>query len=342
MRFRPWLVLFRAPNLATAAGDAMAGGACFVFAAATGLSGTPSGAVWHFVRAVLCAAASELFFYMAGLADNDLVDETSDRASGKRRPLVNGDLSRRSVRIARAVCLALAAWFGRIAEQPVLWWVVAAALTATILGYNRAKERFTRLGEILMGLCRGFGVLLGCAAAIGALPSVGDRDFNAQDGLLFSFCFAFLLFLATTLLVRSITRIGAGEEFASHALPFRRYFPAAIPFLPVLLPISLLLQFAFAKVPGTHFRNYGPLLAPVALAAVSAVSWVLAVRPLGQPHGPAERGKAVGRTIGALLWMQSSMLVFGLIGIRTPLVAFPLYAVLCHAARFLLRRIPAS
>ena len=82
----PWASLFRLPNLATAAGDAVAGGSLAVALAG---AAPPEGAV----RAVFRAAAVEFFLYLGGLADNDLCDMEADRASGKRRPLATGALT---------------------------------------------------------------------------------------------------------------------------------------------------------------------------------------------------------------------------------------------------------
>ena len=59
------------------------------------------------------------------------------------------------------------------------------------------------------------------------------------------------------------------------------------------------------------------VLAVCSLAAFCG--WCAAVAPLGRPHGPDERGRAVGRAIGALLWMQTGLL---LLGLHPPFVAF--------------------
>ena len=346
MNFRPWLRLFRAPNLATAAGDAMAGGATFAIAAGSAAANggfAASGPVFFpLVRASLCAGAAELFLYMAGLADNDLADEIADRASGKSRPLADGALRRRDVVAARAACFALAAAAGLVGAMPGFWWAAFATLAACILAYNRAKEKLPGLGVLLMGLCRGLGVALGALAAVSTLVMPGERDFNAQDGLLFSAHFALSLCVATTAYTSAVTRLGLREESAAAPLRRRRYLPALVPLFPMALPIALVIQFAVARVPGTNFKNYAPLLGPVFFALCASLAWTRAVRPLGKPHGPAERGRAVGRAIGGLLWMQTSFLIFGLAAPGTSLVVFPIYAALCHALRFAFRSIPGS
>ena len=73
---KPWLQLFRVPNLPTAVGDAVAGGATVAFAVGRSSEEIPGSVV----AAALAAGAAELLLYLGGLADNDLVDEEADRA----------------------------------------------------------------------------------------------------------------------------------------------------------------------------------------------------------------------------------------------------------------------
>jgi hypothetical protein len=47
------------------------------------------------------------------------------------------------------------------------------------------------------------------------------------------------------------------------------------------------------------------------------VAWCIAVAPLWLPHGPQERRRAVGRTIGALIYLQVG---FMLIWPHTPFI----------------------
>ncbi len=157
MKIRPWLQLFRLPNLPTAPGDALAGAAVLMCFSAGGLA------------QAVAAGATALGFYMFGLADNDIVGAPTD---GQERPIPRGDISMRAARAARALCLAGACSVGACARMPSAWWGAALALVGTVIAYNRTK------GKWLMGLCRGLSVACGAFAvwrpacdwkAIGAL-----------------------------------------------------------------------------------------------------------------------------------------------------------------------------
>ena len=303
----PWASLFRLPNLATAAGDAVAGGSIAVALAG---AAPPEGAV----RAVFQAAAIEFFLYLGGLADNDLCDMEADRASGKRRPLAMGALSRRSVRIARAICFlsVLAAVPPHFGRDPARYpWFLATLATATaIFLYNRLKEDVPSLGRLLMGLCRGLALAAGFAA--GAAAALG-----------------------WTLYIAAVTRLGEREENAGAPLGAARLVPwlfAVLPFAP---------HFA-ALARGSAFSG-GPAPAAATLAATfcalaAAATWIGATLPLGRPHGPRERGRAVGRTIGGLLWMQTGLALCGAPG-GAAQPAFAAFAAACWIFRFAAKRL---
>ena len=67
-------------------------------------------------------------------------------------------------------------------------------------------------------------------------------------------------------------------------------------------------------------------------------TWCAAVAPLGKPHGPRERGRAVGRAIGGLLWMQTGFLCIPLEHSGEPVAAFVAVAAACWLARLAVRR----
>ena len=315
-RIAPWAALFRLPNLATAAGDAVAGGSLAV-ALAGGTA--PRGAV----RAVFLAAASEFFLYLAGLVDNDICDLEADRASGKRRPLATGAISRREAAAARAVCIlaaVAAAWPAmRPGAGPEHWpWFAATLATAlSVFLYNRTKERFPALGRLLMGSCRGFALVAGFAAAASAFPQGTFLPRAALPPLAAAA-------LGWTLYVAGITRLGEREETAGAPLGAARFVPAVFAVLPFAAHFS-------AVLPGAALPL--PTAAAAAFAAAAAAKWCLAVAPLGRPHSPRDRGRAVGRTIGGLLLMQTALAVCGAPGAAT-VPAFAAFAAACWCARF--------
>ena len=140
-----WLRLFRVVNLPTVPGDILAGAAlwpCFA----------GCGPIW---RQVAAAAAAGVFFYMFGLADNDIVGAKTDRG----RPIPDGDISLGAARAARFACLLAAMGVALAAGLPGLWWTAAFALLVAIVLYNRTKW------SVLMGLSRALNLVCGVAGA---------------------------------------------------------------------------------------------------------------------------------------------------------------------------------
>lgn len=325
---KPWLQLFRVPNLPTAVGDAVAGGAMVAFLVFG--KGVPGSVV----AVALAAGAAELLLYLGGLADNDLVDVEADRAAGSSRPLATGALSRCAVRSARILCFAGAVAVGLAFRLGAGWWGCAAAVAAAILSYNRLKERLPRLGFLLMGLCRGLAVASGAAAVACTVPP-GAFDAAAWMVLVVP------MVLGWTLYTAAVTKLGAGEERAAGPMGQRRYAPALLALVPVaFLCLGLVLTATAAILyPGSlrgSVPSFGPLV-PILGCLAAAATWCAAVWPLGEPHGPRERGRAVGRAIGGLLWMQTGFLCFWGHGVP-PVPAFVGLAAACWISRLAIRR----
>ena len=318
-----WLKLFRVPNLATAGGEAVAGAALAL--ALGGRGGTAAG-----LAVVGCGAAAETLLYLAGLADNDLVDEPADRAAGSNRPLATGELSRRQVVAARAGCFAAALTALAVARPDARSWAAWGAVACAILTYNRIKERLPRMGLLAMGACRSLSVAAGAALALAAIaqPNTDAGANGAVVGAALPWMVA-----GWTGYVAAITWLGAKEERATGSLPPRRFAPAAF----CLVPLAGLC----AVSPGTGF----PLF-PAAGCAAAALVWCRAVRPLGRPHGPRERGRAVGKAVGALLWMQSGFALGGAVALAesAPATAAALaaYCAACWLFRATARRLLPS
>jgi len=331
---KPWLQLFRVPNLPTAVGDAVAGGAAV---AAFCLRDTFDSAVRDgVVRAALAAGLAELLLYLGGLADNDLIDEAADRAAGSDRPLATGALSRKSVRAARLLCFAAAGVVGLAFRLGAGWWACAATVLASILAYDRVKERMPRLGPWLMGLCRGLAVASGAAAAIASFPS---GNAASSDATALWLVVVGPMVLGWTLYTAAVTRLGAGEEQAAAPLGSDRYLPAANALVPAWFAWAAILSWAVWSLRG-HVPVDGvttEYLAPLVGCLAAMATWCAAVAPLGKPHGPRERGRAVGRAIGGLLWMQTGFLCFQFPR-GAPIAAFVALAATCWLARLAIRR----
>lgn len=258
MRFAPWSRFFRLPNLPTAPGDALVGSAFMLLQ--TGDDRIPQ---------MFAAAASALFLYMFGLADNDVAGAPSD---GVERPIPAGEISIGAARSVRLVLLLAAVAIARCFALGVGWGVSAALLVLAVAVYNRVKWKW------LMGLCRGLSLVAG-ALAVG-VPSSFD---SATAGLAF-------LAVGWTCYVTAVTKLSEGEESASDGLGRIRYAWGLGAFIPC----------------GACFFLPAPAMA--ALPAVGALfaylAWCAAVSPLALPHGPDSRRRAVGQAVGALLYLQ--------------------------------------
>lgn len=276
---KAWLQFFRLPNLPTAPGDALAGAAVVLLLRGGSLN------------AALAAGGAALFLYMYGLADNDIVGAASDAERAPERPIPRGAISLRAAKIARSACLFAALLVGAAAHLPPAWWIGAAALTAAICVYNRVKSLW------LMGLCRGLSVLCGTMAVLP--PGFSVRGCPAE--LLMSAA----LVLGWTLYIAAVTKLSEGEESDSPGLSAGRYLLGLAAFTPLL---AYLPYFLFAYPAGDP-RGTGPLLFPALGCLWAYARWCAAVAPLGEPHGPAQRRPAVGRAIGALLYLQLGFLL---------------------------------
>jgi len=286
----PWLVLFRLPNLPTAFGDALAG-------AALAISTVGHDVPRRLLAAAAAAGLAELLLYMAGLADNDLVGAKTDDPAD--RPIPAGALSVRAVRLALVACLGLAALVGAAARLPANWWSLAGLLVLLVALYNRCKESHRIVGLFAMGACRATALLSGVAAVspiYGCACCIG-----IEWTMAWPFALLWLLYIA------AVTKLGENEERAEGGLGRWRFALG----LPTLVPAVFLLVFMVSTFVEGEAPTAGRLLAflPFPLFFLAAfANWCLAVRPLGRPHDPATRRRAVGRTIAGLLLLQSALL----------------------------------
>ena len=258
-----------------------------------------SDAAGGFARTVAAGAAA-LGLYMFGLADNDIVGVSSD---GPERPLARGDIPMRAALAARALCLVGACAVGACARLPPAWWGAALALVCAILAYNRTK------GMWLMGLCRGLSVVCGAFAAcriacewtaIGALACLAG---------------------GWTLYFVAVTRLSEGEGRDSDGIGVWRFAWGLVAFVPL----------------GACVFMHGPrtMLLPSVGSIFAFLGWCMAVTPLGEAHASADRRRAVGRAIGAILYLQVGYML--VVPCREHLV---LTVVLWMAARLVRRLAP--
>ena len=313
----PWLRFFRVPNLPTAPGDALAGAAFMMPVGDTTL-------VQGFA-----AGVGALFMYMYGLADNDLVGARTDAVNAPDRPIPRGEISRAAATVAMVACLVAAClvpnWivgFVRPGTQmPQAWSVAMFALMCCIFAYNRLKRAW------LMGACRGLSVVCGGLAAWVPDLHPYTRELLPENWyLLVSLA---VLAMGWAAYVESVTKLSEGEERPSEGLGNRRYLLGLSAFLPLLAFVLI------ARAPGVAFSSCVPLILPVTGSCCTFVAWCLAVAPLWMPHDPPARRRAVGRTIGALIYLQIG---FMLIIPRLPFLVAA--AVLWLASRLVRRLVP--
>jgi len=286
LKDNPWLRFFRVPNLPTAPGDALAGAA---FMMPAGDATLPQ---------AFAAAVGVLFMYMFGLADNDLVGARTDAVNAPDRPIPRGEISKTSAMVATNACL-LAAWFlpvwivGQLspgAPLPMSWIVAMMMLCGCVYAYNRLKWPW------LMGACRGMSVMCGGLAAW--VPDVQPyaRSFLPESVCLFvALC---VLAMGWAAYIESVTKLSEGEERPSEGLGNRRFLLGLSAFLPLLGFVPI------ACSSGMALSSSLMLVLPVAGCCCTFLSWCFAVEPLWMAHGPPERRRAVGKTIGALIYLQ--------------------------------------
>lgn len=144
-----WLQLLRVPNFLTVPGDIVAG-----FLLAHGAAASPGCEL-----AVLAAAS--LCFYAGGLVLNDLADFEVDAKERPERPLPSGRVSREAAQLVMAVFFAggllLCLSVGAGQFQGGL------LLAALVVIYNQHAKKSPVAGPVVMGLCRGFNLLLGAS-----------------------------------------------------------------------------------------------------------------------------------------------------------------------------------
>ncbi|MCR5413953.1 MAG: hypothetical protein K6F50_04415 [Kiritimatiellae bacterium] len=220
-----WLRFFRAVNLPTVPGDVLAGAA-----AAIAFSADISPVCF---RVAAWAAASSVFLYMFGLADNDVTGAGLD--SG--RPIPDGEITLAGARIARGFCLGAALVSAALGNLPPAWWISATALLASIAMYNRTKRPF------FMGLCRGLDVMCG-----GAAVSAATRPLSA--------CAA--LAAIWTVYFAAVTKYSEGEETD----------PSKREFVGVLIGSTIYLQLAALLVLTLLDGRIKPLLVTGAIMLI--------------------------------------------------------------------------
>ena len=290
---RAWLQLVRPPNLFTVPGDPLAGYVVACVAAAR---------VVELQLAVLPVLAA-LCLYVGGLIGNDVADEAEDRRDRPGRPIPSGRVTRLQALAVSVSCVVvglLLAWMAGINT------FYAAVFTQTaICAYNGGLKRFSIVGALVMGACRGGSVLLGATVAgwpgdslpAGVAISHGCTipcgSIWAARGALIAVSAGIMLYIA------AVTAV-AERETEAVRLGVRRWLPLVVLLglwcgAGALLPHLCLEQvFLFC------------LLGGAAMAWSIRQAWLLR----GMPPPPVV-GRSVGALIRGLLLVQAGFCALG-------------------------------
>ncbi|MBO7298998.1 MAG: hypothetical protein J6V41_04205 [Kiritimatiellae bacterium] len=304
-----YLKLFRLPNLPTAPGDALAGAAFVLcFALNTGVvKFADVNGLWLGIP-IIASAFAALFLYMYGLADNDIVGVNEDIANNSPRPIVLGEITLNQAKIARAICLVIACVIGFVANLSLEWCFGAIGIVACVWFYNRFKNKCKLIGLLAMGLCRSMSLLAGALAVYGAMLGTG-YEFSFPLEILY-------LMLGWTGYIAAVTYLAYDEHNAKAGLGFHYYLLGLVSLIPILGVLKF----------HPTFR-----LLPIIVCAFMFVRWILVLAPLKNEHTPADRRKAVGQTISALIYLQ---LGFALMP-QLPIFYVPM--LICFAIAYLIK-----
>ncbi len=305
MKISGLLKLFRLPNLPTAPGDALAGAAFVVCFAIQSRAVTTHISI---SMVIIASAIAALFLYMYGLADNDIVGVKEDIENNSPRPIPQGEISLFQAKVARAICLALAIIAGGVGRLPWQWWLGALGIVICVWFYNRFKNKCKLIGLLAMGLCRSMSLFSGALAVYGVLLKLG---------ISISFpCGVFFLMLGWTGYIAAVTYLAYDEHNAKAGLGLHYYLLGIVSLIPIVGIIGFDKQF---------------ILVPTLVCAFMCLRWILVLLPLRKEHAPADRRKAVGQTISALIYLQ-----FGF-ALMPQMSVFYIPMLICYGISYLIK-----
>ena len=270
--WRPWLELFRLPNLFTAPGDALAG-------LALALTCRPQS---NQNAGGLLLAVCTILLYAYGLADNDICDLQEDSRLRPERPLPSHRITPSQAKTVAISYLVAALLLALLCPQPAqLTFLVLAFL---IHNYNSLLKKNRLRGSLAMGSCRGLSFLAGVAVA--------GWDFRLLPALLW-----------TTGFIAAVTWLAEDEN--------RTTTHSRATMLPALfLTAGGLLQLLFLFPALRRNQAFFLALGILAFCCAVVISWLTALRlrQSGQV-APQTMRHAIGAYLGCLLPWQASWLL---------------------------------
>ncbi|HCS54559.1 UbiA family prenyltransferase [uncultured Rubinisphaera sp.] len=189
MSLMPLLRLLRIPAVFTTFPDVLAGYAI-----------VQQGEIAPLELTGLLAASGCL--YLSGMVWNDLFDIKQDLVERPNRPLPAREIRPKFARLLASVLMLAGVCAALLVSMPAFF--VSLALAGAIMAYDAGGKK-TSAGPLLMGLCRGFNVLLG-AACVTSFNQWGDYP-------------ALIVAVVMTLYVCGITLFARSEAQKSAAWP---------------------------------------------------------------------------------------------------------------------------
>jgi hypothetical protein len=289
--------ILRAPNLLTVPGDPLVG---YLLAApdASLLSPDLFGAV------LACLA-----FYSGGLLSHVLLGPEAPRSERRTTMVVAALLFATGV----ALCVLL----GQQAR------LVGMALLFSILLYNIGAKQHPLLGAMIMGLCRGFGLLLGAAAT-----PAGDWLSPPPT----------LAFDVVVIYVASITHL-AHREMAHGPILMERWTPAFV--LAAAYALLLRLQAPESLLECVVLSGSLLIGGFIALVVADTLDVAAARRRPEHPGVAWAVQGTISLLFGGLLFLQAGMAIISGAGLAGQVVAMTLLA-LWPLHRALSRRVPGE
>ena len=150
-KFKNWLQLVRIPNIFTVPGDILAGHAAVTLFTDFSLT----------TFLMLCLASALL--YCGGLVLNDCFDYEEDLRERPKRPLPSGAISLQEAYAGWLIMTAAALLICRVISP--ISFKIALTIVILVILYNGPARKFPKLAFLIMGLCRGFNILLGASSA---------------------------------------------------------------------------------------------------------------------------------------------------------------------------------
>lgn len=143
-----YLQLARPANLPTAAADILAGVA---------IAGVVSSQV--FGLPVFYLVFSSVFLYAGGVVLNDVFDAELDKIERPERPIPSGLIPLKSAALFGVLLLLVGIVLAFLVQRSS--GIIAMALAVAIVLYDGFSKKYSFLGPLNMGLCRGLNLILG-------------------------------------------------------------------------------------------------------------------------------------------------------------------------------------